>query len=158
MSKRKSPRPKRNNVTRHRRTVANPSIRNCIEDLRSHWDELDRVSKGERLRDLIGCGCSTRGLADELPISGTSVRRYIESANLPKKAIEAIRSGYSAKKLLNFQEHKVRQSRHQDRIELDATTGELSNGLADTILAFCRTAKGFPLRTIRRSVSRLFLE
>lgn len=144
MSKRKPPKKKRKNVTRHRRAAADPSVNDRIEDLLLHWDELDRASKGQRLKDLLSSGCSTRGLADSLPISATSIRRYIDTANLPQKAIEAIRSGYSAKKILNHKAQLDRQHRRDDRVKLDEKTGELSDGLADIILAFCKTSDEFP--------------
>jgi len=144
MSRRKPSRPKRQNNTRHRRTVADPKVQACIDDFRLDWDDLDRIEKGQRFRELIDQGCSTRGLGDALGISATCVRRYMTLAALPEKAKDAVREGYSAKRILKFKERKDRERERQERIALDAKTGEFSDRLANTILAFCKTVDGVP--------------
>lgn len=144
MPRPKLKRRKRSYETCHRRTAATPFVRQLIQDLRGHWGKLDRIERGERLSELIRYGCSTRGVAADLGISQTTVRRHITLAELPNEQREAVKAGFSAKKTLASKELADRRRRTQKRVVLDAKTGKLSDRLADTILAFCKTVHSVP--------------
>lgn len=63
---------------------------------------------------------------------------------LPKRERDAIRTGPSAKHMLAVKAHANRRRKMRERVALDERTGESSDRLADTILAFCKSIRGLP--------------
>lgn len=53
-------------------------------------------------------------------------------------------SGLRLEEILAKKSRVDRLRRMQERVETDARTGEFSDRIADTILAYCRTVKGVP--------------
>ena len=142
MSRKKASKPARKNSNQHQRTVADPNIQANIDNLRLKWNDFDPIERGAQLRKLVGCGCSKRGLGDALEVRDSTIRRHMTLADLPEQVREAVRGGFSAKKILEYKAQADRQTRRKRRIALDKETGELSDHLADTILAFCRSDGG----------------
>lgn len=124
--------------------MANPEVQRLIAELNDEWETIDRFDRGERLLSLAGLGCSTRGLAEALGQSATNIRRYMTFPALTEREREAIRTGSSAKHILALKSQADRRRKMRERVSLDMRTGELSDCLADTILAFCKTIKGMP--------------
>jgi hypothetical protein len=63
---------------------------------------------------------------------------------LPQLEREAIRTGSSAKHILALKAKAERRRKMRGRSSFDEKTGELSDRLADTILAFCKTNDEVP--------------
>jgi hypothetical protein len=139
---RKAASKKRSQGTAHYRAMAKPEAQKLVSILRPGWTTMGFKERGERLRELLSLGCSARGLQMELNQSATSIRRYIELAELPEKDRKAIEAGASAKKTLALKATADRHKRRQQRVDEDRTTGALSNKLATTILEFCRVEEG----------------
>jgi hypothetical protein len=136
----------RANATAHRRAMAKPIVQERVEILKRRWATMGLLERGERLRELTGLGCSTRGLEKELGQSSTAIRRNIGLTKLPAEDRKAIEDGASAKKILERTADEAARKRRSERIILDRKTGSLSDGVATIILNFCR-AEGGPLRT-----------
>jgi hypothetical protein len=143
--------------TASRRALANPHVTAAIKKLRTRWKRLDKIERGERLRELATQGCSTRGLGKKLRKAPTSIVRYIELAKLPLKARDAIKAGASAKKILALKALVNRKQRLQKRIDDDQKIGKLSDHSAGMILQFCRTTDGVPPTPLLASDMPLFL-
>lgn len=137
---------KRIHQTAHRRAMQYPNVQTMIDELRLDWTTLSPVGRGDRLRELAGLGCSTRGLGEQLGESGTSVRRHMELAALPSESRDAVNGGASAKKILAKKALVDRQKRRQERVTEDQRTGRFSDRVADIILEFCQ-GEGKPERT-----------
>jgi hypothetical protein len=144
MPRRRRQRTKQTNRTAHQRAIADPQLMSLIRALRRDWKKIGLIERGERLRELAKRGCSTRGLGKELRQSATTVRRHMTLAGLPESEREAVKAGSSAKNILARKATADRRRRMQQRIEEDAQTGELSDRMADTIMAFCRTVDEVP--------------
>jgi hypothetical protein len=142
MRPRKATRKKHRNFTAHQRAAADEKVRDLILSLRREWDKIDRIERGNKLRQLADAGCSKRGLAGALGLSATTIHRHMTVASLPESEREAIKAGSSAKKILARKASVDRTRRIQEQIALDAKTGELSDRVADTIIAFCSKVKG----------------
>ena len=142
MPRRKSRMKVRINKTAHRRALATPIVRRLVLALRRNWKKIDPIERGVKLRKLASLGCSTRGLAEQFGISATSIRRHMTLAALPELAREAVRNGHSAKKILTNKEQADRLIKMRERVAEDASSGELSDRLATSILEFCLTPKG----------------
>jgi len=123
----------------HRRTMADPKVAEMVAVLRRRWVEMGPVDRGDRLRELTALGCSTRGLEKELKQSSTSIRRHMVLAQLPEQDREAIKSGASAKKILERKADANRHRRQAQRVIEDRRTGALSDDLANIVLESCRT-------------------
>jgi hypothetical protein len=78
-------------------------------------------------------------------------------AALPEKEREAIRSGASAKNVLARKAQEDRLRKMRERVALDMRTGELSDRLADVIIAFCNTIDGVPESRILEGYFDAFL-
>lgn len=115
-----------------------------IRALRRVWKKIGPIERGERLRELAKRGCSTRGLGKELRQSATSIRRHMMLAGLPEADRNAVKAGASAKNILARKASADRRRRMQQRVATDARTGELSDRIADTTIAFCLTVDGVP--------------
>jgi hypothetical protein len=158
MTRRRKTGKKRTNETTHRLALADPKVASLAKDLRIRWKSLDRVKRGDRLRELAGLGCSTRGLEKALGQSATSIRRYIDISKLPNADREALRNGESAKKILARKAMADRARRARERVRVDNETGVLSDEMADLILDFCRTQKGIPETPVWKSAIPQFME
>jgi hypothetical protein len=79
------------NKTAHFRAKLNPEVKVLIGMLRNGRATLGPVELGQRIKNLISFGCSRRGLAEDIGVSPTSIRRYIEISGLPEKELKAIR-------------------------------------------------------------------
>jgi len=137
----------RRNKNRHFRSKLNPKVMGLIATLRNGWADLGRVERGQRINKLVSVGCSKRGLARDLGIPESSVRRDAKIAKLPESDRIAIDSGQSAKEILNAKNRTTLEKERRRRIDLDARTGALSDEIASVILEFCRT--GYQLRKQR---------
>lgn len=144
-------------LTAHRRAVARPEVRELLADLCLDWKSIDRIEKGKRLLDLAALGCSTRGLAPVLQTSATNIRRYMTFPTLSEREREAVRAGSSAKRILDRKAQTDRRGKMRERVSLDNQTGKLSDGLADTILAFCKTINGVPSTAVLEDELVFFL-
>ena len=142
--KRRPKRAHRKNLTAHKRAIASPQTESALNELRKVWDRIDRIERGERLRQLIERGCSRRGLGEALRQSASTIRRHMTLAALPEQEREEVRAGSSAKRILAKKSRADRLRKRQARVETDSRTGEFSDRIADTILAFCRRVKGTP--------------
>jgi hypothetical protein len=131
-------------LTAHRRAVSDLEVQDLLAVLRREWQKIDRIERGNRLLDLAKRGCSTRGLGEALGQSATNILRYMTFPTLPEREREAIRSGSSAKEILALEAQADRRRKMRERVALDDRTGELSDHLADAILAFCKTIKRVP--------------
>ena len=80
----KNEKEQRVNQTAHQQAMANPQAQKALSVLRDDWNGLSPEQLGERLNELIGLGCSARGIAKELGKPETSIRRYIALANQPE--------------------------------------------------------------------------
>jgi hypothetical protein len=135
---------KRHNLTAHRRAASDAEVQRLLADLRREWKTIDRLERGNRLLDLAKRGCSIRGLEEALGQSATNLRRYMTFPKLPERERDAIRTGASAKHILALKAQANRRRKMRERIALDDRTGELSDHLAETILAFCKTVGRVP--------------
>jgi AcrR family transcriptional regulator len=124
-------------------------VRKRIGKLRREWSQLGGVERGDRLSSLVNDGCSTRGLAKELGVSATTIRRHIELAKLPKLQRESVENRGSAKKQLAEAMHLRRQKRLAERMAIEERTGQFSDELADVVIAFCKGEVGSPVSKTR---------
>ena len=154
---RKLKRRKHKNKTAHKQAIADPEVRDDIVRLRREWDRIDPIERGTRLCQLAGLGCSTRGLELRLKKSATNIRRHMTLAALPKQKREAIKAGSSAKEILASKAYTDRMRKREQRIALDRSTGEISDRVADTIVAFCKTVEGVPQNPIAKELLVTFL-
>ena len=158
MTRRRKTGKKRTNETTHRLALADPKVASLVKDLRIRWKSLDGVERGDRLRELAGLGCSTRGLEKALGQSATSIRRHIGISKLPNADREALRNGESAKNILARKAMADRARRARERVRVDNETGVLSDEMADLILDFCRTQEGVPETPVWKSAIPQFME
>jgi hypothetical protein len=119
------------NVTAHRRAVSNPGTQKLIKALQQQWKCLDQVERGNRLRVLLGLGCSKRGLADDLRVAEVTVRRHVEIASLPEVDRKAVIAGASAKKILHRKAMVQRAERTAARLKNECETGKYSDEVAE---------------------------
>ena len=66
--------------TAHRIAAANPEVRALIALLRQRWKRAKPAERRERVADLLGRGCSIRGLADDVDQFESVVRYYSKAA------------------------------------------------------------------------------
>lgn len=130
--------------------MLNAETQRLVQELRNQWDTLSSPEKGNRLTALVKLGCSDRGLADELELSPTTVRRQREISNLPKVHRDAIEEGKSAKGILERQKAEIRRKQAQQRVAEDRTSGVHSDRLATEILTLFHL-KRKPHRETNRS-------
>ena len=90
----------RKKETAHRKIADSPEVEPLIVKLREDWENLDDIQRGDFLRDLVSRGCSLRGLASDLVVPETTLRRYMKLSSLPDADREALKAGESAKKAL----------------------------------------------------------
>lgn len=108
-------------------------------ELRSDWDVLDPVTRGERLRELVTLGCTRRGLAEDLRVSPTNIRFHLDLAEIDPAEKRAVKAGSSAKQAFEkLQQQRETQAR-MDRMRREQETSAVSDRLARDIVAFCNT-------------------
>ncbi len=132
----------RQNITAHRRAMADPALQKQLAQLRRQWPKLGHVERGVRLRKLADAGGSTRGLAQASGVSPTTVRRFLEIASLPDHARENVANGGSAKKVLVARANERRRRRILQRLSIEKESGKFSDELADTMIAFAKGELG----------------
>lgn len=66
------------NNTKHSRAMKNPRVREIVTNLGASWKDLSLQRRGELLSELLRIGCSERGLARELHIPPSTIRRVLE--------------------------------------------------------------------------------
>jgi hypothetical protein len=135
----KTGRQKKNRITRHARIKRNSSVKRRISELRSDWDALDPITRGERLRKLIALGCSGRGLAEELRVSPTNIRFHLDLAEITPTEKLAVKAGASAKQAFETLQQRREVEARLERVRLEQETSAVSNQLAKDIVAFCQT-------------------
>ena len=60
---------------------------------RVYWKRWGELKRGDYLRDLPSRGCSIRGLASDLGVPSTTLRRYATLSSLPDADREALEGG-----------------------------------------------------------------
>jgi hypothetical protein len=145
------------NATRHRRALAVGETAALAKILKHEWKDLDVVERGDLLQKLVAMGCSTRGLSEQVGQSATSIRRHLELASQSKEVRELIRKGVSKKKVLDANARRRRIQHMQDRLRVDASTGNISTALADEVIAFCKGEYGLPETPVLECDLPLFL-
>ena len=160
-------RKKRSHQSAHRRAMTNPRVRQLVTALRTRWDSLDPLQRGDCLTELTALGCSRRGLETELKQSATSLRRFIALAGLSDQYRQAVAAGASKKSILALKASEDRRALRLQRILEDQKTGALSDQAATIILEFCRGGETPPrtpvlssdlpgfLNEVERSLSEL---
>jgi len=113
-------------------------VRKRIDLLKIQWKNLDNIERGERLNELLGRGCSSRGLEKKLNVPATTIRRYYTLAKLPKDERAALRAGETQKKALARNAARDRSRERNERIAEERKSGALSDELAKIILDFVR--------------------
>ena len=131
-------------MTAHRRAVSGPVVRRLFEQLQKGWEEMDHVSRGDHLGDLVKRGCTNRGLAKDLNQSEATIRRYTILASLPEADRKALKNGESAKEALKRKAFLDRVRKNRERFEEEIRSGGPSDEIADVILDFCRAKDGVP--------------
>lgn len=132
----------RQNITAHRRAMADPALQEQVRQLRREWPKLGYVERGDRLRRLADAGGSTRGLAHAIGVSATTIRRFLEIASLPNHERENVANGASAKKVLAARANNRQRRRIVQRLAIEKESGRFSDELADTIIAFAKGELG----------------
>jgi hypothetical protein len=62
--------------TRHRIAASKPEVQQRIEQLRKRWRHAEGQERRERVADLLGRGCSVRGLAEQIHQDPSLVRYH----------------------------------------------------------------------------------
>ena len=142
MKARKRRRNSKGNITGHRRAMLEPSAKKQVAELRRAWRTLGHLERGDRLRVLVDAGCSTRGLAQGIGISATTVRRFLEIASLPEQVRQSVANGASAKEVLASRADERRRHRVAERFAIEKESGRFSDELAEVLIAFCKGELG----------------
>jgi hypothetical protein len=71
---------KGSNKTANQRAMASPKVQAALSPLRGHWSNLSPQQRGEQVIILVGLGCSVRGIAKELGVAETNIRRDLARA------------------------------------------------------------------------------
>jgi hypothetical protein len=85
---------KKPRLTAHRLAASNPEVRERIKLLGKRWGRAKGEERRERVLDLLGRGCSIRGVAQDIHQSESVVRYYSEPEPSPleKKKQAAVQS------------------------------------------------------------------
>jgi hypothetical protein len=128
---------KRSRSTKHARLRRNDAVLRKISTLIRAWDVVDPATRAERLKELIGLGCSRRGLAADIGVSATSIRFHLDLTNLSPAQTELVRNGGSAKEaFLAVQDQRAACARIE-RMRQERKTAVVSDQLANDIARFC---------------------
>lgn len=122
--------------------MADSALQKQLAQLRRRWPKLGRVERGDHLRKLADAGGSTRGLAQAIGVSPTTVRRFLEIASLSDHERENVANGASAKKVLAARANDRQRRRILQRLAIEKESGRFSNELADTLIAFAKGELG----------------
>lgn len=133
----KTGRRKKNRLTKHSRIKRSGSVKRRIAELCSNWDIIDPITRGERLRELIGLGCTRRGLAEDLCVSPTNIRFHLDLAEIGPTEKEAVKTGGSAKQAFEALQRRRELQARMDRVRQEQATSAISDQLAKNIVAFC---------------------
>jgi len=120
----------------HPEALSNPDVREQLESLRTDWDELSDVQRGDRLIQLQSAGCTLRGLADDLGVDDGTIRRAIEIARLSESDRIAIEAGADAKPLLEVAGARYLVEAARARLEREIKDGTPSDQLCDDLAWF----------------------
>jgi len=126
--------------TAHRKTACSPEVRPLIVKLREDWKNLDDIQRGDFLLNLFSCGCSIRGLASDLDVAETTLRRYMTLSSLPDADRNSLKEGESVKKVLARKAVRDAKTAGQERLIEEKKSGAPSDKAADKILDFCKNA------------------
>ncbi len=80
--------------------LAQPPNRDLLLALKRNWKYLDLIEQADEVNSLLCLGCTQRGLAYELGVAATTIRRRVQIAHLPEEHRNAIKGGASAKTIL----------------------------------------------------------
>lgn len=102
---------KRRNQTKHQRAMTTPKVQEIFVALQSNFNRISQQRRREQVDMLIELGCSHAGIADQLHIPPTTLRRHI-----------AVDTSAQAKRVLssedgNHFEKKPRQTAKQSAIQ-----------------------------------------
>ncbi|HWR35035.1 MAG TPA: hypothetical protein VN622_04080 [Clostridia bacterium] len=122
--------------------MADPALQRQVARLRRTWAKLGHVERGLHLRRLADAGCSTRGIAEAIGVSATTVRRFLEIASLPDYERENVANGVSAKKVLSARASGRRHRRTLQRLAIEKESGKLSDELSDIVIGFAKGELG----------------
>src|SRR5439155_4332659 len=68
------------------------------ENLAKNWSTLSRFEQGQRVKELVACGRSMRGLAKRIGTSEATIRKRVDLANFSPAEREAVESGKASVK------------------------------------------------------------
>ena len=108
---------KRRNVTAHDRAMTDPEVQKVFGALRSKWNKLTPLQKGEQgeqLQKLVDSGCSVRGLERDLGEPASNIRRYLRLANASGEGSDRV-TMLQRTLTKKFPETDTRSSRVADR-------------------------------------------
>ena len=132
----------RQNITAHRRAMADPALQRQLAQLRRRWPKLGYVERGDHLQRLTKAGGSTRGIAEAIDVSATTVRRFLEIASLPDRDRENVENGVSTKKVLTARANDRRRRNMLQHLAIEKKSGKFSDDLADILIAFAKGELG----------------
>jgi hypothetical protein len=135
----KTGRRKRKPLTRHSRIKRIRSAKEKISSLYSAWDDLDPITRAERLLELTKLGCSVRGLAGDLAVSPTNLRFHLELNELKPSEKDAVKAGASPKHALLVLQQRLETQARIERIRQERATGAISDQFARDIALFLTT-------------------
>src|ERR1035437_5681035 len=136
----------RKKETAHRKIACSPEVKLLMGKLRKDWQNLDDIQLGDFLRDLVSRGCSLRGIASDLVVPETRLRRYMNLSSPPKPQQAAVDAPVSNKKASGGDAVRdpvgpgMDLSKGMDRPAVEKPTRDLSDEVADIILDFCKNA------------------
>ncbi len=122
--------------------MADPALQKQLAQLRRKWPKLGFIQRGDHLRKLADAGGSTRGIAQAIGVSPTTVRRFLEIESLPDHERENVANGASAKKVLADRANNRQRRRIVQRLAIEKESGKFSDELADTMIAFAKGELG----------------
>jgi hypothetical protein len=137
-------RPVKKRKTAHLRATSQPDVWRLIVELRQQWDRWDEIKRGDHLRDLKRRGCTQRGLARELNMGESTIRRYMVLSSQTEAERAAFRNGETAKRILARRAAKERRRIIESRVREENESGTLSSEIAEIILDFCLARRGVP--------------
>jgi hypothetical protein len=132
---------KRTLLTRHSRKKRNAIVQKKILELRTAWDFLGPVARGEWLRELTALGCTQRGIAKDIRVSATNVRFHLDLAKLTQTEKQAITEGASAKRAVLILQERQEEQKRIDRVRAERATAAISDQLGKDIVEFCSSVQ-----------------
>ena len=139
MNKKRSRKKDKPHDKKHRAAASVPEVRKQIQSLADDWKNITAVERGDRVQQLVGAGCSGRGIARSLDVSEKLVRLAVDAAQLPDEYRQMIQRGVSPKRVLTRAHAENKPSQAESRRELERRTGAPSTRLANEIAYFLLT-------------------